>query len=305
VNAPALPMVLPLALVAVILLLAGGWRWEARRRRSGDRVELERYRSTFASSNGRGGLAELALTQTAIAAGLRENVHFTTQTEISGSSSARADLVLLLDGERRLLVDAKCVVQPYWTARDARDPRDQSRAFKDLTQKIRRHATDLASRRYDRPKGSHGGVVLFVPDDDIAVAALDYDPGLQQFLISNAIYLVGPTGFALLAAATHAVGSEREIAADLENLASTLTDTIDELADAVTSFDLTGKHLHNAAKSHTKTHAHLGKAVRYLNEVRGLTGRGTIMPQPKPVTATQMVLAAAHEDSGDDRLTSG
>ena len=245
--------------------------------------ELLRYQTTFASIKGRGELGETVLTRTATAVGLRSDVHFTTQTEISGSSSDRPDLVLLLDGNRRVSVDAKCVVAPYWTAVETSDPLERDDSLKKLATTIRSHAKILIDRRYDRSGNDLSGVVLFVPTDAIATAALDADPTLLGFLVSNGVFLVGPTGFAVLAAGARIASADRELRSDLSAMTASVSQALSAADNTVRYFDLANKQLRLANVNLSHGYRHLNALTSALNDLRGMSGRGNPVASPKPV----------------------
>ncbi|PBC39511.1 hypothetical protein CJ179_36455 [Rhodococcus sp. ACS1] len=253
--------------------------------RSSER-ELHRYRETFASSHGRGALGEAVLVRTCTSLGLRENVHFTTQTEISGSSHARPDLVLLLDGGRRLAVDSKCVIDQYWAAADAvaaDNEAEHEKALTALVTTIRGHAKAVASRRYDRSGADLGGVVLFVPDDGVAISACNRDPELLHDLLSHGVYLAGPTGFAVIAAGAHLAATGRALDADLVTMQTTLGSALHAATTTVTSFDRANKQFRDAFNNFVSSHRHLTECVSALDDLRGLSARTTAVATPKTI----------------------
>ncbi|TQC49685.1 DNA recombination protein RmuC [Rhodococcus sp. WS4] len=87
---------------------------------------------------------------------------------------------------------------------------------------IHGQAKALASKRYDRSGADLSGVVLFVPDDGVAISACNSDPALLHDLLSRGIYLTGPTAFAVIAAGAHLAATGRALDADLVTMPTTL-----------------------------------------------------------------------------------
>ncbi|MGE2772580.1 DNA recombination protein RmuC [Rhodococcus sp. 1.20] len=153
-------------------------------------AKLSNYEAAFASSTGRGELGEVALRRTVTAAGLIEGVHFHLQRESSGSSQGRPDLTLVLGNDRHMMVDSKCVIEPYWDALDAVDDSAQQTALGELVRRVRKHANELRGRQYDSAGKDLTGVILFVPTDAVATAAISTDPTLWQDLAAKTYFSV-------------------------------------------------------------------------------------------------------------------
>ncbi|MFC9839758.1 DNA recombination protein RmuC [Rhodococcus sp. NPDC127530] len=277
--------------------------------RSSER-ELRRYRETFASSHGRGALGEAVLVRTCTSLGLREGVHFDTQAEISGSSHARPDLVLLLDGGRRLAVDSKCVIDHYWVAADAvaadNEP-ERDKALAALVSTIRGHAKVLAGKRYDRSGADLSGVVLFVPDDGVAISACNRDPALLHDLLSQGVFLAGPTAFAVIAAGAHLAATGRALDADLVTMQTTLAGALHAATTTIASFDRANKQFRDAFNNFVSSHRHLTECVSALNDLRGLSARTSDIARPKsiePIPDLVQVKAVSAEGGAglDDQL---
>lgn len=282
-SAATLTAALLLAVALIVVLRQGAAR--SAHYRSADR-ELRRYRETFATSHGRGALGEAVLVRTCTSLGLREGVHFETQTEISGSSHARPDLVLLLDGGRRLAVDSKCVIDHYWAAADAvaadNEP-ERDKALAALGSSIRGHAKALAGKRYDRSAADLGGVVLFVPDDGVAISACNSDPALLHDMLSQGVYLAGPTAFAVIAAGAHLAATGRAVDADLVTMQTTLGSALHAATTTISSFDRANKQFRDAFNNFAGSHRQLTECVSALNDLRGLSARTSDIAPPRAI----------------------
>ncbi|WP_018683959.1 DNA recombination protein RmuC [Actinokineospora enzanensis] len=248
--------------VLVLLLVAAGalfWRLytDAVRRADAARAEisaeraradaqslaLRRYEVAFASISGRGELGEQVLVETARALGLREGLHFTLQTDVAGGGAVRPDLLLVVDGDRRVPVDAKMSMACWAEAVETNDTEERVDALRVHVRNIRSRAAELAGKGYQRWADAIYGTVMFVPSDAAVVAALDTDPELLRWLLDRRVFLCGPTGFAVVASAALFAATERTIAADVAAVRASAESAQRAAVAAIDAVNLSSTHL--------------------------------------------------------------
>lgn len=213
-----------------------------------DRVDqqqtaLQRYEVAFASISGRGELGERVLVETARALGLREDLHFTVQTDLAGGGTVRPDLVLMVGGGRRVPVDAKMSMACWAEATETDDPAERTDALRVHVRNIRSRAAELAGKGYQRWADAIYGTIMFVPSDAAVVAALDTDPELLRWLMDRRVFLCGPTGFAVVASAALFAATDRAIAEDVELVRVQAASAHRSAGGAVDAFNLSSTHL--------------------------------------------------------------
>ncbi|PPK70217.1 DNA recombination protein RmuC [Actinokineospora auranticolor] len=206
-------------------------------------LALRRYEVAFASISGRGELGEQVLVETARALGLREGLHFTLQTDVAGGGAVRPDLLLVVDGDRRVPVDAKMSMACWAEAIETDDAEERLDALRVHVRNIRSRAAELAGKGYQRWADAIYGTVMFVPSDAAVVAALDTDPELLRWLLDRRVFLCGPTGFAVIAAAALFAATERTIEADVAAVRSTAESAHRATSSAIDALNLTSTHL--------------------------------------------------------------
>ena len=217
---------------------------ESERARTAEhQAALRRYEVAFASISGRGELGEQVLVETARSLGLREDVHFSLQTDLAGGGAARPDMVLTVGGERQVPVDAKASLAVWAEAVETDDPEERREALRQHTRNIRSRATELAGKGYQRWADAIYGSIMFVPSDAAVVAAMDTDPQLLSWLLGKRVFLCGPTGFAVLASAALFASTERAVADDIERVRAQAVRAQRAASGAVEAVNLSSTHL--------------------------------------------------------------
>lgn len=189
-----------------------------RARYDAQQLALQRYEVAFSSVSGRGELGEQVLVETARALGLRENLHYTLQTDVAGGGAVRPDMVLNVGGGRAVPVDSKMSMATWAEAVETDDPRERQDALRVHVRNIRSRAAELAGKGYQRWADAIYGTIMFVPNDGAVVAALDTDPELLRWLLDRRVFLCGPTGFAVIASSAMFAVTERALADDVEQV---------------------------------------------------------------------------------------
>ncbi|MFD5830318.1 DNA recombination protein RmuC [Lentzea sp. NPDC060358] len=189
-----------------------------RARYDAQQVALQRYEVAFSSVSGRGELGEQVLVETARALGLRENLHYTLQTDVAGGGAVRPDMVLNVGGGRQVPVDSKMSMATWAEAVETDDPQERRDALRVHVRNIRSRAAELAGKGYQRWADAIYGTIMFVPNDGAVVAALDTDPELLRWLLDRRVFLCGPTGFAVIASSAMFAVTERALADDVEQV---------------------------------------------------------------------------------------
>jgi DNA recombination protein RmuC len=207
------------------------------------RAALQRYEVAFASIHGRGELGERVLVETARALGLREDLHFTLQTDLAGGGTVRPDRVLLVGGGRQVPVDSKMSMACWAEASETDDPAERADALRVHVRHIRSRAAELAGKNYQRWADAIYGTIMFVPSDAAVVAALDTDPELLRWLMDRRVFLCGPTGFAVVASAALFAATDRAIAEDVELVRTQAAAAHRSAGGAVDAFNLSSTHL--------------------------------------------------------------
>ncbi|WP_370944534.1 DNA recombination protein RmuC [Amycolatopsis sp. cg5] len=217
---------------------------EAERARGNEQqLSLRRYEVAFASISGRGELGEQVLLETARALGLREELHFTLQTDLAGGGSVKPDMVLHVGGGRSVPVDAKASMACWAEAVETDNPDERLDALRVHVRHLRSRAAELAGKGYQRWADAIYGTIMFVPSDAAVVAALDTDPELLRWMLDRRVFVCGPTGFAVLASAALFAASDRALLEDVEQVRAGASAAHRAAGNAVDAVNLSSTHL--------------------------------------------------------------
>jgi DNA recombination protein RmuC len=204
---------------------------------------LRRYEVAFASISGRGELGEQVLIETARALGLREELHFTLQTDVAGGGGAKPDMVLHVGGGRSVPVDAKASMATWAEAIETDNPDERLDALRVHVRNLRSRAAELAGKGYQRWADAIYGTIMFVPSDAAVVAALDTDPELLRWMLDRRVFVCGPTGFAVLASAALFAASDRALLEDVEQVRAGAASAHRAAGGAIDALNLSSTHL--------------------------------------------------------------
>lgn len=150
-----------------------------------------------------GDWGETVLTELLESQGLEEGVHFDTQATMreatgktvhgDGDRMMRPDVILHLDRERDVIIDAKVSLSAYLDYMNAETDELRSRALQAHVASVEKHVADLARKDYSAyirpPKVCMNYVIMFVPNTASLYAATSQKPGLWRKAMEKGVYI--------------------------------------------------------------------------------------------------------------------
>ncbi len=144
-----------------------------------------------------GNWGELVMERMLEAAGMRRGEEYAMQPDYRqpDGSHLRPDMVLMLPGGRRLVVDAKVSLTAYARAVEAGEDAGRRRAaLREHANSVRRHVDELAAKDYARAvEGSLDMVLMFIPNEASYAAAVQQSPALAEEALRRGVLIVSPT----------------------------------------------------------------------------------------------------------------
>ena len=135
----------------------------------------------------------------------------------------RPDAVVLLPGERRVVIDSKVPLDAYLEVLEAEDESSRKGELVRHARQVRDHITKLASKRYQDQFDSGDTpdfVVCFMPSEAALHAAFEAEPSLYDYALEEKILIATPTTLVGLLRTVELGWRQERIAAEAQEIAS-------------------------------------------------------------------------------------
>jgi DNA recombination protein RmuC len=211
----------------------------------------------------RGRWGEITLRRLVELAGMVEHCDFVEQvhTETDGQIF-RPDMVVRMPDHRELVVDLKTPLDAYLTAAEAPDDAQRQLGLKRHAKNVRAHIRMLASKAYwNQFENSPEFVILFIPGDQFLSAALNEEPDLIEYALSEQIILATPTSFVALLKAVAYGWRQMSLADNAKEIRVLAEDLYARLATFVTHMNKVGRQLASSVENYNKAVGSLERSV--------------------------------------------
>lgn len=211
----------------------------------------------------RGRWGEITLRRLVELAGMVEHCDFVEQVHTSNDGQIfRPDMVVRMPDHRELVVDVKTPLDAYLTAAEAPDDAQRQLALKRHAKNVRAHIRLLASKAYwNQFEESPEFVILFIPGDQFLSAALNEEPDLIEYALSEQIILATPTSFVALLKAVAYGWRQLALADNAKEIRILAEDLYARLATYVTHMNKVGRQLNSSVENFNKAVGSLERSV--------------------------------------------
>ncbi|MDR3117302.1 MAG: DNA recombination protein RmuC [Puniceicoccales bacterium] len=243
--------------------------------------ETRRLNQALRQSHVRGRWGELQLRRIVELAGLQDHVDFEEQVAVAvDNATLRADLVVHLPHGRRIIVDAKAVMEAHVAAGESATEQEREEWLRQHGQNVFNRVQELGKKNYWKYfDAAFDHVVLFLPGDHLYAAALAARPTLFDEALERHVLLASPmTLLALLKTVAHGWAQEaaaRE-AAEIVTLGKTFLERVRILFEKLS---LLGGQLRKTVETYNgavaSAEGRLRPTLQSFGQLRSLQGQET------------------------------
>lgn len=211
----------------------------------------------------RGQWGEITLRRLVELAGMVEHCDFHEQVHSVGEGQIiRPDMVVRMPDSRELVVDVKTPLDAYLSAVEAADDAQRKLGLERHARKVREHIRLLASKAYwAQFDESPEFVILFIPGDQFLSAALNEDPDLIEYALSQQIILATPTSLVALLKAVAYGWRQLALAENAKEIRGLAEDLYNRLGAFTGHMNKVGRQLASSVENYNKAVGSLERSV--------------------------------------------
>ena len=243
----------------------------------------------------RGRWGELQLHRVLELAGMLEHCNFTEQLSFNDDERRfRPDVIVDLPGGKQVVVDAKVPLAAYLSALEAPDDATRNALLAAHSRQVRQHIDSLAGKTYwARLPCTPEFVVLFLPGEVFFRAAMDGDPELIEYGVSQKVIVTSPTTLIALLKAVAYGWNQKNLAESARKISEAGKQLYERLCTMTGYLEDLGKKLGGAVRSYNEMLASLEKRVlpeaRKFPELdRSLAAESLAEPQQLEITPREL-----------------
>jgi DNA recombination protein RmuC len=261
----------------------------------------------------RGRWGEITLRRLVELAGMVEHCDFQEQVHTTGEEqSIRPDLIVHMPDRRQLVVDVKTPLDAYLEAVEATEDDQRKLGLKRHAKNVRAHIRMLSGKSYwGQFDESPEFVILFIPGDQFLSAALNEEPDLIEYALSQQIILATPTSFVALLKAVAYGWRQLSLAENAREIRVLAEDLHGRLGTFVGHMNRVGRQLASSVENYNKAVGSLERSVLPgarkfvelgVHEKRPIERLETLDPVPRTMVEPGDEDEPADEDDGPQKL---
>ncbi len=172
------------------------------------------------------------------------------------------DMIVRMPDQRELVVDVKTPLDAYLEAVEAKDDAQRQLGLQRHARNVREHVRKLSSKSYwEQFSRSPEFVILFIPGDQFLSAALNEDPDLIEYALSQQIILATPTSFVALLKAVAYGWRQLALAENAEEIRNLAEELYGRLGTFVGHLNRVGKQLASSVDNYNRAVGSLERKV--------------------------------------------
>ena len=224
-----------------------------------------------------GNWGELILERVLEHAGLEKGREYQTQVSLKGPDGERfqPDVLIMLPGDKQVIVDAKVAFSGYLEAMEARDDATRDKRLDAHARHMRDHIDQLGSKAYwEAVPGTPEFVVMFVPAEPFLNAALERDPTLFERAFARNVILATPATLVALLRTVGYTWRQEQLAGEAMQVLEVGRELHKRLGTMGSHLTTLGKRLNSTVEAYNAFNASLDRNVvtqaRRFSSLQGL-----------------------------------
>jgi DNA recombination protein RmuC len=202
----------------------------------------------------RGEWGEVQLKRCVEIAGMTEHVDFEVQKTLHGEDGMlRPDAIVMLPGERKVVIDSKVPLDAYLEVLEAEDETTRKGELIRHARQVRDHITKLSSKRYQDQFESGDTpdfVVCFMPSEAALHAAFEAEPALYDYALEQKVLIATPTTLVGLLRTVELGWRQERIAEEAQEIASAANDLHSRVGVFLKHMSKAGRQLNSAVNAY-------------------------------------------------------
>ena len=224
-----------------------------------------------------GDWGEMILESLLESSGLEKDRHFFVQENLKDEEgrNLRPDVIVRFPEGRSVVVDSKVSLTAYAEAFEAEDPNHRLRKMKEHARSVRRHVDELAAKKYDTLTGdSIGFVLMFIPNDQCYLSALEQERDLGTYAFSRGVVIISPSNLMIALQLAYNLWQQDARNKNIDRIVRTASDLYDKVAGFSETMEAIDKSLSRLNSDFTKARKQLyegnGNVMSRIENLRKL-----------------------------------
>lgn len=228
-------------------------------------------------SKTQGDWGEMILETLLESSGLERDLHYFVQENVKDEAGRnfRPDVVVRFPEGRAVVIDSKVSLTAYADAFDSDDPAFRKIKLKEHARSVRKHIEELISKDYDRlVDESIGLVLMFIPNDQCYLAAIEQDKELTRYAYSKGIVIVSPCNLMIALQLAFNMWQQDRQTKNVETIVRTATELYEKVAVFSETMEDVETHIARLSDSFAKAKGQLlngkGNIFRRIETLKDL-----------------------------------
>lgn len=206
-------------------------------------------------SKAQGDWGEMILESLLESSGLERDTHFFVQENVKDENGRnfRPDVIVRFPEGRSVIIDSKVSVTAFAQAFDTDDETTKKIKLKEHARSVRKHIDELAEKKYDTlVSDSIGLVLMFIPNDQCYLAAIEQDKDLSRYAYNKGIVLISPSNLMIALQLTYNMWQQDRQTKNVESIVRTATELYEKAALLSETLQDVETHINRLNDSFTK-----------------------------------------------------